>query len=57
MEEKADEKTDDWIAQEEILIVVDSKEEDWYCLHDISLNGQVNNNSNYNLCHATIKTC
>lgn len=47
MEEQGDDMKDDWIAQEETLMVVDSGEDDWYCLHDISLNGQVNNNHNY----------
>lgn len=30
-----------WIAPDETLMIVDSGEEDWYCLHDITLNGQV----------------
>lgn len=30
-----------WIPEEDTLMDVDSVEDDWYCLHDVRLNGQV----------------
>uniref|UniRef100_A0A1B6GLK8 B30.2/SPRY domain-containing protein n=1 Tax=Cuerna arida TaxID=1464854 RepID=A0A1B6GLK8_9HEMI len=30
-----------FVTQDETLMLVDSGEEDWYCLHDVTLNGQI----------------
>jgi len=30
-----------WIPEEDSLMCVDTNEEEWYCLNDIRLNGQV----------------
>lgn len=30
-----------WIPDEDTLMLVDSLEDDWYCLHDVRLSGQV----------------
>lgn len=31
-----------WLPDEDTLMEVDNVDDEWYCLHDVRLNGQVN---------------